>query len=275
MNDVAHASWLNAQWAAPPGVIAGTTTRYCSVDVGRALGMDSGEGFNLGDKSADTPQQVAANRGLLRQILAQQANPLLGKPPHLHWLDQVHGDDWIYADGHWSDEPQADAMWTDQPGTGLAIQSADCVPILIASRHPTRPCVGAAHGGWRGLMTGVIEQLVGAMPAAPSDLCAWIGPCISQPHFEVGEDVWQPVAQVDPSAIARHPTDPAKRLVNLPQVVQYQLKACGVTAIAQSGLCTYADPRFYSYRQATHQQGKGAQTGRMASVVCMMASPGK
>jgi YfiH family protein len=202
-------------------------------------------------------------------MLAEAVTPALERPPHLHWLDQVHGNRWVYADGQWSDEPQADALWTDQPGTGLVIQSADCVPILLASRDSNRPCIGAAHGGWRGLLAGVIEHLVAAMPVAPSQLCAWVGPCISQTHFEVGEDVWRPVAKVSPSVIAEHPMDASKRLVDLPQLAQHQLRSCGVVSVTQSHLCSYASPDFYSHRQATHQQGSGAQTGRMASVVCI------
>lgn len=261
-------SWRRAQWAAPATVIAGTTTRHD--DRPSAVGDEASYlGFNLGHKGGDKPDRVESARGRLSQILAQEVTPALEPPPHLHWLDQVHGSDWVYADGQWSDEPQADALWTDQPGTGLVIQSADCVPILLASTDPALPCIGAAHGGWRGLLAGVIDQLVAAMPVAPSQLCAWIGPCISQPHFEVGEDVWRPVAQISTSVIAEHQTDPSKRLVDLPQLARHRLHSCGVVSVAQSGLCSYASPDFYSYRQATHQQGNGAQTGRMASVVCM------
>lgn len=253
-------------------MIAGITTRY---DDHALENPASKLGFDLGRKGGDRSQRLEKARACLSQILAQDTTPALKNPPYLHWLDQVHGNRWVYADGLWSDEPQADALWTDQSSTGLVIQSADCVPILLASRNAQRPCIGAAHGGWRGLLGGVIEQLVNAMPALPVELCAWIGPCISQPHFEVGKDVWQPVAQIAPSVIARHPTNPAKRLVNLAQLAQHQLRSCGVVSITRSGLCTYADPRFYSYRQATHQQGKGAQTGRMASVVCMTGQPAK
>ncbi len=267
-------SWCRAQWAAPATVIAGTTTRHDDGALTVADGA-SNLGFNLGRKSGDMPYRVESARLRLGQILTQEVTPALERPPHLHWLDQVHGSRWVYADGQWSDEPQADALWTDQPCTGLVIQSADCVPILLASRDPARPCIGAAHGGWRGLLAGVIEQLVDAMPAAPSQLCAWIGPCISQTHFEVGEDVWHPVAQVSPSVIAEHPTQSSKRLVDLPQLAQHQLRSCGVVSVAQSGLCSYASPDFYSYRQATHQQGSGAQIGRMASVVCMTGEPAK
>ena len=261
--------WHSARWAAPATVIAGTTTRYPSDGADQRPGQPADLGFNVGKKSGDSLERITANRERLGQLLAQACTPALQAPPHLHWLQQVHGDRWVYADGAWADEPEADALWTDQIGAGLVIQSADCVPILLASKDPAQPCVGAAHGGWRGLLAGVIEQLVGAMPTAPSQLCAWIGPCISQRHFEVGEDVWLPVAQVSPSVIAEHPTDSTKRLVNLPQLANDQLRSCGVASIAQSGLCSYADSDFYSHRQATHLQGKGAQTGRMASVVCI------
>lgn len=265
-------SWSPARWAAPAGVFAGTTTRHHPEAAVTSLGANPG--FNLGRNSGESAQQVNSARGRLGQLLAEIG---AGPAPQLQWLQQVHGSRCIYAGGQAGtekekykekeQEPQADAFWTDQPGIGLAIQSADCVPILLASQDPSRPCIGAAHGGWRGLLAGVIQQLVLAMPVAPSQLCAWIGPCIGPRYFEVGPEVWQPVSRVSASAIGEHPTDPAKRLVDLTHLAAYQLGSCGVVSVAQSGLCTYAEPRFYSHRQATHQQGAQARTGRMASVV--------
>lgn len=266
-------AWLKAHWAAPPSVIAGTTTRHDNWRLA-ADGTAGDLGFNLGLKAGEEPHRVDSARARLGQMLAQEI-ATLGNPPHLHWLDQVHGNRCVYADGQWASEPHADALWTDQPGIGLAIQSADCVPILLASRESAPRCIGAAHGGWRGLLAGVIEQLVAALPAAPSQLCAWIGPCISQSQFEVGEDVWRAVAKVSSSSIAEHPTDASKRLVDLPQLAEHRLRSCGVQTVAQSGLCSYTNPDFYSHRQAVHLGGIGAQTGRMASVVCMTSWPAR
>jgi copper oxidase (laccase) domain-containing protein len=108
------------------------------------------------------------------------------------------------------------------------------------------------------------------MPTATADLCAWIGPCISQRCFEVGEDVWGQVAQAAPEVVAPHPADATKRLVNLAQLAEMQLRQCGVVDVAQSGLHSDDHADFYSHRQATVQGGTGAQTGRMASVVCLL-----
>jgi YfiH family protein len=262
-------TWYAANWSAPSWVVAGTTTRHGGVSQGVWASN------NLGIRVGDRPEHVDANR----QGLARQLGRELGLSgdrdddlPPLSWLHQVHGSHCIQASDALgqSPEPEADAQWTQEPGLGLVIQSADCVPILLAAKHPDRPCIGAAHGGWRGLLGGVIPSLVDAMPVATGDLCAWIGPCISQGCFEVGEDVWGQVARAAPAVVAPHPADATKRLVNLAQLAEMQLRQCGVMDVAQSGLHSDDHADFYSHRQATVQGGAGAQTGRMASVVCLL-----
>ena len=122
----------------------------------------------------------------------------VGEAGRLQWLTQVHGRRCIHADRRTCrTEPEADAVWTAERGIGLAIQTADCTPIVLASRDGTR--IGAAHGGWRGLTGGVVEQLVRAMgqsegagnpPGGPgAELLAWIGPAIGPDAYEVGLDV--------------------------------------------------------------------------------------
>ena len=104
----------------------------------------------------------------------------------MQWLDQVHGNACIHIDRHQIEKfehlPQADSMWSDLPGVALAIQSADCVPVVLTDA--TGELIGAAHGGWRGLTEGVLASLIEAMPINPDGLCAWIGPCIGPGHFE-------------------------------------------------------------------------------------------
>ncbi len=194
-------------------------------------------------------------------MLPSWCDAQIAEPVDVQWLDQVHGSNCLYV-GATSDEtaaPQADAVWTDQPGVALAIQTADCVPVVITNTAGT--LIGAAHGGWRGLVGGVLPEL----------LHAWVGPCIGRTHFEVGEDVWRPIGRICAEAVFPHGVDNRKRLVDLPLLTQYQLYACGVGSVSQSGLCTYAGEAFYSHRQATHARGQGAQTGRMATFIFRMA----
>ena len=141
------------------------------------------------------------------------------------------------------------------------------MPVLFVHRQGA--LVAAAHAGWRGLLGGVLEALVTSLPVAPTDLQAWIGPCISVGHFEVGADVWAVVQDQCPQAVLLHARDPAKRMVDLLRLTQWCLQSCGVEQIAAVQRCTYADPAFYSHRQVTVENGVDATTGRMASVVML------
>ena len=278
-----ESAWIRPDWqVGGNNIVAGTTTRYGGYSAAQGLAEN-----NLGLNVGDAPELVQRNRqGLVRLIEGQCHSQRLSQHPSqrpsqgdgqvpesvvVQWLDQVHGSNCLYV-GATSDvtaAPQADAVWTDQPGVALAIQTADCVPVVITNTAGTR--IGAAHGGWRGLVSGVLPGLVHNMSADPSELHAWVGPCIGRTHFEVGEDVWRPIGRICAEAVFPHGVDNRKRLVDLPLLTQYQLYACGVGSVSQSGLCTYAGEAFYSHRQATHARGQGAQTGRMATFIFRMA----
>ena len=139
-------AFLHANWPAPPGVHAVTTLRH-------GLGVSSApfDHFNLGSRCGDDADSVIENRRHLQAALH------LPSPPR--WLRQVHGVDVAVEPGF--DEPEADAAITATPGTVLAILTADCLPVVFASK--TGDEIGAAHAGWRGLCAGVLEAMVGAM----------------------------------------------------------------------------------------------------------------
>ena len=153
-------AWLDADWRAPPGVRALTSTR-------RGLGVSQApfDAFNLGSRCGDDPEAVMENRRQLEAALQ------LPSPPH--WLRQVHGIDVVRFDlalplagegrgeGGSVDEPEADASVTATTGTVLAILTADCLPVVFADRHGSE--IAAAHAGWRGLADGVLESTVAAM----------------------------------------------------------------------------------------------------------------
>ena len=205
------------------------------------------------------------NRESLREALAQANN---GRSAVVQWIQQTHGIAHVYASATSTDKaPAADAVWTDQPGVALAIQTADCVPVLLA--HRQGELVAAAHAGWRGLLGGVIESLIDTLPGQSADLQAWIGPCISVNHFEVGRDVWGAVRDHCPEAVIEHAIDKEKRMVDLVLFTRWCLYNCGVGEIASAQRCTYADPAFYSHRRTTVECGPQATTGRMASVVML------
>lgn len=226
-----------------PGVRAFSTTRLGGVSVGAWASL------NLGSACGDDPAAVAENRRLLEAHLP-------GSP---RWLKQVHGTRTVHLD-QWQVGIEADAAWTDRPGQVLAILSADCLPVLLADRHAR--VVGAAHAGWRGLCEGVLPQLIDALPLAPAELLAWIGPAIGQSAFEIGPEVRAAFMLRDPG-LAPHflPGRDDRWLADLKAIAALQLRALGVGAVSDCGLCTHADPtRFFSYR-------RDGICGRMASLI--------
>ena len=110
-------------------------------------------------------------------------------PAEPSWLNQVHGTEVVDLDARLTGRVSAtaDASIATLPGRVCVVMVADCLPVLFASRDGER--IAAAHAGWRGLAAGVLERTVAALGVAPAELSAWLGPAISQPHFEVGEEV--------------------------------------------------------------------------------------
>jgi hypothetical protein len=202
--------------------------------------------FHVGDDSA----VVQANRDSLQHQIGAKS---------IQWLDQTHSCVCIHSTlATAQSAPQADAMWTATPGLALAILTADCVPILLWS--PSQSFVAAIHAGWRGLRDGVIEELVKSLPVSGEALQAWIGPCIGQSCYEVGEEVWSAFVAEDASALLPVSGRVGKRLMSLSVIAAHRLSALGLNHVRQSGFCTYTDGRFYSYR-------RDGTTGRIASVI--------
>ena len=135
------------------------------------------------------------------------------------------------------------------------LRTADCLPILLCDGVGSR--VGAAHAGWRGLASGVIEATVralcegGAGAIEPSDLMAWIGPGIGGPAYEVGADVFRAITASTPESaqfLARR--DSEHWLFDLAGLARHQLRRLGITRVYGACWCTFSDPvRFYSYRR--------------------------
>ncbi len=208
-------------------------------------------GFNLGDQVGDLPERVHANRRLLRESLNLPAEPV--------WLRQVHGNRVLRLPTG-NHEPRADAAWTDQASQVCAVLTADCLPVLFCDRDET--CVAAAHAGWRGLAGGILEATVAALPAAPENLIAWLGPAIGPRAFEVGQEVLEAFTAFQAEAeTAFVPTRPGRWLADIYQLARQRLRRAGVEDIHGGGFCTHQDQaRFYSYR-------RDGQTGRMASLI--------
>ncbi len=247
---------LAPQWAAPPGVRAAFSLRSGGSS---AAPWDT---LNVGVHVGDDPAAVAENRRRLAYALALPAEPV--------WLDQVHGTEVWVIDGNALpaavQRPRADAAVTRRAGVVLAIQVADCLPVLFASRDGQ--VLGAAHAGWRGLAAGVLEATLAAMRVPPAEVVVWLGPCIGPAHFEVGEEVREAflaaptnAAGSAAAAAAFVPSPRGRWLCDLPLLARQRLTALGIGQISGGEWCTAADPvRFFSHR-------RDQRTGRMAALL--------
>lgn len=222
----------------PAGVRAFTTTRA------------SGDFGATADADAAT---LDARRAALSSACALPARP--------RWLRQVHGIDVHDADATPESDrhPVADASVTRTAGRVLAILTADCVPVVLASQSGGVLCV--AHAGWRGLAAGVLEAAIGSMRRPGVDIGAWLGPAIGPRSYEVGAEVLAAFVDRDPGAeVAFAPSRPGHWRCDLYELARRRLAACGLSRVTGGGFDTFADERFFSYRR------DGAASGRMATL---------
>jgi YfiH family protein len=246
-------AWIRPDWPLPPGVRAISTVR-------RGLGVSPApfDDFNLGNMTGtdgDAPANVRHNRTLLQAHASLPAAPC--------WLRQVHGSTvaLLEAPPPVTDPPrEADAAVTHGAGVVLAILSADCLPVLLASDDGR--VLGAAHAGWRGLAAGVLEATVAAMAVAPGRLSAWLGPAAGPQAYEVGEEVREAftahAAEADAAFTA---TRPGHWRVDLFALARQRLAVVGVARVHGGGACTISDPtRYFSHR-------RDGRSGRMATLV--------
>ena len=239
--------WLEPDWPAPRGVRAASTFR------GGGVSKAPYASLNLGAHVGDRPAAVAENRLRLRAALGLPAEP--------QWLAQVHGISVADLDGVVAGAPiPADACIARQAGRVCAILTADCLPVLLTNNAGDR--VGAAHAGWRGLAGGVIETAVHALGVAPTEILAWLGPCIGPGHFEVGPEVRDALLITDPKACdAFAPNARGRFMANLPELARRRLAALGIDRIYTAAQCTHADAgRYFSHR-------RDGQTGRQATLI--------
>lgn len=217
--------------------------------------------LNLGFTASDTRENVQENRQRLLTNVFGEDRPLVT-------LHQIHSGV-IHRIGHANTSEEAvlhgDGLMTNEPGIVLGIQTADCVPVLVADKQ--RGVVAAFHAGWRGTLQRIVEVGVSRMRedfgSAPADLRAAIGPSIRQCCYSVGDEVRQKFCREFLYADALFSCD-LKSHLDLAEANKRQLLAAGLseTAIEVIPLCTSCrTDLFFSYRA---EQGF---TGRMLSVI--------
>ncbi len=227
-----------------PGIRHGFFTRAGGVSQGVYASLNGGVGSN------DAPANVTENR-------ARMAAALGVAPDHLLSAYQIYSPDVVVADKPWSKEnrPRADAIVTRTPRLAIGVSTADCGPLLLADAQAR--VIGAAHAGWRGAFTGVIEAVIAAMEKLGGDrscIAVALGPTIRQPNYEVGPEFVERFLATDrenerffaPSSRAGH------AMFDLTGYIAEHVQRAGIATFEDLGLCTYAEPeRFFSYRRST------------------------
>jgi polyphenol oxidase len=180
-------SWLPIPGWRFPWLWSGFSTRIGGVS--RAYSADDSPGeLNLGFTEADTRESVVRNRALLAEAITGSAKTPIAA------LRQFHSNLVVSvspSDAERAQPRRADGLMTDEPGFLIAIQTADCIPVLVADTR--RRVVAAFHAGWRGTVKRIVETGVGRMRlefgSRPADLVAAIGPGIGACCYAVGEEV--------------------------------------------------------------------------------------
>ena len=271
-----------------PWLVHGFSTRG-----GGASDLRGARVLNVGLTKWDTPSAVEQNRATLLRALGVPRLPMVT-------LQQIHSDiahlvsaiPAAQSTNSFAAAPRADALLAREPGVLLAVQAADCVPILLADT--VSHAVAAVHAGWRGTLARAVLKTVGRMRlefgTQPADLVAAIGPSIGRCCYEVGPEVAQAfLAQfagaaewfdgpferlcqgAEPNflpwlsmAPPGHDPPPERVQLDLRATNRWQLLDAGVPArnIATSAICTACRPDLlFSYRR------EGPETGRQAGVI--------
>ncbi|MFL0810787.1 MAG: peptidoglycan editing factor PgeF [Agarilytica sp.] len=258
-------TFITPEWPTPNNVSAIITTR-----VG---GVSSGEyqSFNLGDHVEDEVKAVQHNRQQLyeRLGLSQQGQ-------NIQWLQQVHGTMVAQLSKNSLSEKEADAVYSNESNHVCAVLTADCLPVLLCDKKGTE--VAAVHCGWRSLLGGVLLKTLEKFNAESAELLAYLGPAISQAHFEVGEEVRESFMRAQRGgrfgggaqgcvqrAFKVNSSAHNKYFADLYALAKAELEAAGVSQVFGGACCTYTEKeRFYSYR-------RDGVTGRMASLIWLNA----
>jgi YfiH family protein len=229
-----------------PGVRHAFFTREGGVSGGIYQSLNGGLG------SQDDPTHVAENR-------CRMAEQIGVAPERFLSVHQTHSPDVVVAEGPWksASRPHADAIVTRHEGLAIGVTAADCGPILLVD--PSARVIGAAHAGWKGALTGVVESTVTAMEklgAQRNTILAAIGPLIRQRSYEVGGEFVERFIESDAeNALFFLPsTREGHSMFDLAGFIRRRLENAGVLMIDDTGFDTYSDARFFSYRRSVHRR---------------------
>ena len=239
-------------WRAPMGVRAYSSTRLG----GASRGAFSFANFAL--RAGEPAQHTTANRAALADALGCES---------LQWLQQVHGERCLAVDSSHFPAPEADALYSRRLRLGLAVLTADCLPIFLAAKGE----VAMAHLGWRSLAAGLLANSLRHFLSAKTDIVAGFGPAICADCFEVGAEV-RDLFLSSKQATQTHFRPSARTghyYADLVDIARWQLLRLGLSAanIGACGECTYCNSRlYYSHR-------RNASLARIANVIAIVGLP--
>ena len=218
-------------------------------------GSSSGnlENFNLALHVNDSEVNVLANRLVLKSYYALPSEPV--------WIYQTHSSICVNA-SEVNSIVKADASFTSLPGVVCGVLTADCLPVFVSKKDGSM--VGIAHAGWRGMISGVVENLIESFDCNGAELVVHLGPAISSNCFEVGEEIKDLYLSKNNNFKRSFSFNNNKYYLDLYEAVKVILEDFQVVSISGGDRCTFLESEHYfSYRR------DGDISGRMAHLIWM------
>ena len=224
-----------------------STERY--IDSGK--GKANFENFNLALHVNDRKERVLENRSILKDFYGLPSDPV--------WINQTHSA--ICVDASSTKRlVKADASFTIDPGVVCAILTADCLPVFVSKKDGSM--VGIAHAGWKGLISGAIENLIGSFQCNGDDLIVHLGPAISKNNFEVGVEIKDMYLSKNSNFARSFSFNSGKHYLDLYDAAKVILESFNIKFITGGDRCTFKESDiFFSYRR------DGINSGRMAHLI--------
>ena len=224
-----------------------STERY--VDGGESL--ENFKNFNLALHVNDRKESVLKNRSIMKDYYGLPSDPV--------WINQTHSP--ICVDASSTKRiVEADASFTINPGVVCAILTADCLPVFVSKKDGSM--VGIAHAGWKGLVSGVIENLIESFHCNGGDLVVHLGPAISKNFFEVGVEIKDLYLSKNSNFARSFSFYRYKYYLDLYYAAKVILESFNITLISGGDRCTFKESdEFFSYRR------DGVNSGRMAHLI--------
>ena len=232
------------KWPAPKNIRAIQTMRNGGIS------LENFSSLNLSNNVGDINQHVEGNYKKLSNFL----------PSDPCWLNQIHSNKCEELPS--KKKLNCDASFTYNKKIVCAVRTADCLPIFLTNFQGS--FVALIHAGWKGLLNGVIEKTIGKINSS-SEIIVWLGPCISQESFEVGNDVYSLFINKDSNTKKAFKLLKNRYYLDLAGAARLKLNHLNINNISGAGVtedfCTFRDQKnFFSYR-------RDRKTGRMASLL--------